>query len=823
MNDTILRLTQLLGLDKELLYKSSETFFREWEHCLLEVTKDYATLRKDSPFLIDNVLRTNGGVGIPMLLHYITKKRFQCFSKINWSLDVNIWEGWSDADIKLSDKLNIPKGAKLQLKDAQPSCVDTLSEDERIQLSRTILHTIQNLALHLSWEAKIIESVQIMLFILRCICIKEQNIDLFYHVYMMVIDRVATSAENQHCRNMAEEALIMGYVDNRLDVAYMIACRAYTAVCNIYGAIFFYSLALNEVSRHKTMNKRMGYELCWQLLKIFRLNGKYRTDDLKILVRDFQSISCSTYEKNSINLTLYSMRMGNYDQQLCSEIADYLSENLEIILKEGEHGIIPWMIALLNLQMNYPAKDFIQLESYLNLFDSAIPDKSGLQPQYDIVKGYNLRAHFIELSLRLHNTLYANDLSTDAYYAQIVAKKLVGSVTKCGQKESFLLAMTLRSDIGYAYNPNRVVHNVEPIELCRTRAEDVETVYESEDSFRQLMNVYPQDEVIWLGIDDKRKVRQLSMWKNTFALSDNETWIVNEVRTVGAKMIFSDYNSQKKEFKNLCDYDFEAKELLGSLATYSITTCDSERLLLIKDMELSAYPHQLMVDHDSKAFIGELKPTCNVLSSELLMKENAKEIKIPLDFSRSFWIPVDCTDGQQDTTILGVHAKLSELMNKYHVDMMTDLYPTNPLSSHMNIVCAHGAKTIRDEKCFYLNDTPIQSVNRIIGKGNILLLWICHSGTMDVNRYEESVHSLVKDYIVSGYSAVVAPMWSLPITILPIWFDAFMTDFLSGSQIIDSVYKANMAVKEIYSTPTAWGCLHLFGNPYLQVFDIKSC
>lgn len=821
MNDTLIRLTQLLDLDKELLYKSSETFFREWEHCLLEDTKDYATLRKDAPFIIDNVLRTNGGVGIPILLYYITQKRSQCFSKIDWSLDVNIWEGVAGTDLNLLDKLNIPKGAKLQLKDAQPSCVDTLTEVERKQLARTILHTIQDLALHLSWEAEIIEFVQIMLFILRCICLKEQNIDFFYHVYMMAIDRIATSGENQHCRNMAEEALIMGYMDKRLDVAYMVACRAYTAVRNIYGAIFYYSLVLQEVSQRKTMNKRMGYELCWQLIKILRLNGCYRDEDLKLIAKDFQSISCDTYERNSINHTMYSMRMGNYDPQLCSELADYFGENLEIILKEGEHGIIPWMVLLLNLQINYPNSDFAQLQYYADLFESAIPDKSGMQPIYDIVKGYNLRTHFIELSLRLHNTLYSGDLSTDAYYAQIVAKKLIGSVTKCGQKELFLLAMTLRSDIGYAYYPNRVVQDVEPIELCRTRAEDVETMYESEDGFRQLMNVYPQDEVLWLGIDDKRKVRQLSMWKNTFALSDNETWCINEARNVGDKIIFSDYNSHKKEFKNLCDYDFEAKELLESLAAYSITTSDSERLLLIKDMELSAYPHQLMVDHDSRQFIGELKPTCNVLSSELLMKENLKDIKLPMDFRRSFWIPVDCTDGQQDTAILGVHAKLSELMNKYHVDMMTDLYPTNPLSSHMNIVCAHGAKTIRDEKCFYVNDTPIQSINRIIGKGNILLLWICHSGTMDINRYEESVHSLVKDYIVSGYSAVVAPMWSLPITILPIWFDAFMTDFLSGNQIIDSVYKANMAVKEIYSTPTAWGCLHLFGNPYLQVCDKK--
>jgi hypothetical protein len=37
--------------------------------------------------------------------------------------------------------------------------------------------------------------------------------------------------------------------------------------------------------------------------------------------------------------------------------------------------------------------------------------------------------------------------------------------------------------------------------------------------------------------------------------------------------------------------------------------------------------------------------------------------------------------------------------------------------------------------------------------------------------------------------------------------------------VVDAVYQANMKVKEIFISPAAWACLHLFGNPYMQIAD----
>lgn len=40
-----------------------------------------------------------------------------------------------------------------------------------------------------------------------------------------------------------------------------------------------------------------------------------------------------------------------------------------------------------------------------------------------------------------------------------------------------------------------------------------------------------------------------------------------------------------------------------------------------------------------------------------------------------------------------------------------------------------------------------------------------------------------------------------------------------GEFVIEAVFKANMAVKEKYISPVVYACLHLFGNPFLQIGD----
>lgn len=49
----------------------------------------------------------------------------------------------------------------------------------------------------------------------------------------------------------------------------------------------------------------------------------------------------------------------------------------------------------------------------------------------------------------------------------------------------------------------------------------------------------------------------------------------------------------------------------------------------------------------------------------------------------------------------------------------------------------------------------------------MLILFVCHSGTISRPDYDNAMHTLIKRYIRMGYSSVIAPMWSLNTEILP--------------------------------------------------------
>ena len=73
-----------------------------------------------------------------------------------------------------------------------------------------------------------------------------------------------------------------------------------------------------------------------------------------------------------------------------------------------------------------------------------------------------------------------------------------------------------------------------------------------------------------------------------------------------------------------------------------------------------------------------------------------------------------------------------------------------------------------------------------------------------------------------GYSSIIAPMWALPIEIFNIWIPVFLACLHNGSYVADALFNANMVVKGAYADPTAWACMHLFGNPYLMKEDVQQ-
>ena len=185
----------------------------------------------------------------------------------------------------------------------------------------------------------------------------------------------------------------------------------------------------------------------------------------------------------------------------------------------------------------------------------------------------------------------------------------------------------------------------------------------------------------------------------------------------------------------------------------------------------------------------------------------------------NFWIPLD----SGDIALNQMWSHLEDRISTFGMNIFTTKSLDEQLNGEMNIVCAHGAKSIDQMEWFYANDEPIKDVDDIIGGGKLLILLVCHAGTMSSGYYDTAVHSVTKRFIRKGYCSVVAPVWSLSTEIVPLWLEIFMNELHNKrAYVIDAVYRANMAVKEEFIAISAWACMHLYGNPYLQINEEPS-
>ncbi len=266
-------------------------------------------------------------------------------------------------------------------------------------------------------------------------------------------------------------------------------------------------------------------------------------------------------------------------------------------------------------------------------------------------------------------------------------------------------------------------------------------------------------------------------------------------------------------FKDVTELENDEKMLMNRLHDARIRISDkADRILLAKDMDIAAYPHQLLIDNERDIFIGRCLPSCNILSTEVLIKTNFED-PLTENPSCSFWSPSGC----EEFTFDAIKSKMDELFKRYDFAYSYEGIPEKPIDAEINIACAHGGADISDTQWFYADDSPIVETNRIIGKGKLLILFVCHSGSITRPFYDNAMHTLIKRYIRMGYSSVIAPMWSLNIEILPDWLTTFMQAIKNGLFVIDALFEANMVIKEKYISPEVYACLHLFGNPFLQI------
>lgn len=802
-----------------------DDFTEYYKKLIHEIALNYTNYRSIVPNLLYNLEKDP--INSIVIQLYLFFDSFEIiFSNINKNNKDSFEEDLTSLEIDtcfgIVKDLMIKSKKNPRLLDATSFTVEAYNDSQLFQLEHFIVDILQQYSENTVWDKNVINTAIIHLFFLRSIGLKKGDLDIFYFACDIVADRIITSGENQIARDFAEEIMILGYNDNMKDLAFLGASRIYTNCHNGIAGLLFANIHLICLESRAEISTKYAFKILWQILKCLREVKIMRPKEIDLLQKHVNNLNISNYDRDAFQHSLFTCKLYLNDPDLPSLINDYLDEHRERIINNGTHGVIPWYITLKNIQNEYPEHRCIGLNIYLKLFDSII-DKKQIQLYEDVLNENNLEYQLKSQLIKLGSTRSSSDFTKDNDFALKIANRFIQQTVNNRNIVGFLLCMCLKSDFSFVFSDKKPLNNAAPISKHEFKPENIEFYYENDEIFRSYLKIEPNDEILWLGTGDDH-VFEMSLIKWEFYVTTIKTWSLQKfkkkINNGELKLTFESStrdNTGTIYIKSESEYENESSKIKNEFLDYIIEIDpNSDRYLIIKDIELSGFPHNLFIDSTSNRFIGELKPTINALSTESLILSKT-DTNLNNNYTKSFWCPVDSEIGQKDIPLKLLYSKIEDILKSESVIEEKNLYPTIPVKSELNIICAHGGDDIRNEQVFYAAHSPITDLNMIIGKGKILILLICHSGSMGKSTYDNCVHSLIKKYSREGYSSIIAPMWSLPIDIVPIWLSSFFSEINAGKFVIDAHFKANMAVKEIYPVPSAWACLHLFGNPYIKI------
>lgn len=731
---------------------------------------------------------------------------------------------WDDSTKVLLDKVAPFLAGEHKTCELHSEIADALTYEERRFLASSLNEAIQSYGVKAQWDEDEFQNAVLFCNILYPICKKDNMMGLLFHAYRNIIDRLNTSGYSQHARDLAEGILIVGYNEGMEAEAFFAACRAYTGANNAIAGLLFFFVSLLVINRNgERISSRFAFDLYWQYLKICRTTGIYPKTDVAMVTKKFELTHPKSYDRLSYYHTLFSTRlMANEDTEtLADDITTFLDQNREVYFHNLEHGSMPWITLILSLQELKPEGNYAGLMPYVEAAKQVVAPK-GNELYFDILEEKNLRKHLKEELYKLQETRNRSDYTMDNRTAMILAKKLLQQGYDSQNVVDFLMAMSAKTDFSMVLPIKDVDGFYKRFDIQKVDGDELGSVYNSPKLVTDLMCADEEDVIFWIG-RGKTDFLLMELLGTVYSMAGVMGVTRDKIKEAVEKSISSlRYERETKEpgktvyVKSKQELEDEGQELVKELDVFAIDVPEeAKRFLVMKDIEIASYPHNLFVDDRTGDFVSSALPCCNALSTEVLFKTNTLD-PLPKDFKKSFWIPY----GSEEFTFDMIYGKLEDVIQQYGIAVQQTVSMESPLVGDLTILCAHGATDISKTEMFYVDDKPIIDTLRCVGRGKVAVMFICHSGSISRSVYDNAMHTLVKQLILKGYSSIVAPMWSLPTDIITPWLSVFLESIETGEYIIDAVYKANMRVKQEFVAPSAWACLHLFGNPYTRVADV---
>ena len=706
------------------------------------------------------------------------------------------------------------------LSQLKPEISQKLTLEERRQLVCHCVDIVQTLGLRTNWDGGIIIGQTILMTIMYSICKFDNVMDLFFIWNNNISDRLNTSSQRQLARDYGENLLMIGYQEGMIAEAYFCASRAYIGAKHVLGGLLYLNVALLDLQTRNEVQKEMAFEIIWQILKIMRDANFHKQDFIDKLLKMYDGLGMDDYKTLSVYHTAFGIELYGDIEDTAKRIEAFLCDKRDVVYSNMEHSAVPWYTLIRSLRQlgaigKYPVMD--SLEGIMK----AIMLQNGNE---NIVRFYDEKedksALLMEELAKLETTRNPEDIGLDSHNALVLATDVLEKAVADSKPADFILAMRPKSDFSFAMTDKKLESDFKKVDVVDPKAEECNLPYGEIDSLAWLLQTEKSDCVMWIGKGNSNVFR-MTLLGNMYKFDE-----LSAISTVDAdklqkgtisKLVFSQTERDRSDTiytKNELELKSEAEQIYLQMKECTVAVPNIvNRIFFVKDMALSAIPHQLMIDERTGKFVGESCPSANVISTEFLIKSNFND-PLPKGYNKSYWSPLN-----KETTFWGIKEGLKQVFEDYQFDVDDNDEPAVPLHADLNIVCAHGADNISDSEWFYSGGTPIVNSKRAIGPGKVLVLFVCHSGSITHQYYDHTMHTIIKRYLRMGYSSVVAPMWSLNTEITKIWLPVFMEKVDAGGYVVDAVFQANMEVKKLFITPSAWACLHLFGNPYVKIAD----
>ncbi|GHU98854.1 hypothetical protein FACS1894159_01960 [Bacteroidia bacterium] len=799
---------------------SDEELVNSLQSLFYEILKDYDTQFRYIPVVL-SILEKNATTSMPLLVSLYLHLYESIMNKPIQKTDLTSFPTSESSLKKLEkfykDNVETFKGQQIRISTINID-KSKITDDDIKDLIGLFEETIQHFEKNLELSEEIIQTMLMQLAILKDFLNYFHDYHTFYMVSANIIKSLITSQHPQLARDLAEEIILTSFNDKKVYYGYLNNFVSYSTNMSAIGGLTYANLSFITALQYDQIDSLYIELIVKEGVRFFRNIGLY--DFSKYIYESIpKKITFTDYERRSLDHSYFLSLLKQHDLNLPTLILDYLNEHREKIFNMGIHDALPWLITLYNVKRIYPNADFSStgLGFYLLTFEYIVP-KENYITQKTIIFGdtKELKDVFKKSLVKLDETRYIDDVSHDNNTAILIASSIIRNSLENTDFEALILAALIKADFSVVfYQKERI--GIAPAAIHKTDNETFNAIYGDVSETISDLKKQSNNTFIWL-LYSESKVYQMKL-SDDFSYLKLDNWNYKTFKEAISSKFFSKFN-----FDTTIKTEYEVRNLLPEehinesivikenlLFSKLLIQNDKRPLLIVLDMELAGFPHNLFVD-ENENFIFLERPICNIVSTEWYLRFSDKT-KFNANYSKSIWIPTMCGD----FTINMLFSKIENCLKQYTFNFDVSEKPNNPIASELNIIVSHGSNDIAIKPALYPDQNPRLDLSKYIGKGKVLIFFVCHSGSTQETPFANSISSIVKDYLMDGYCSVIAPFWSMHVDIAPIWLPAFLDVISKGETIISAVHSANIAVYDKFPTVAAWGCMHLYGDPHISI------